>query len=101
MDTRNLKASTSCLIVFSMEGAVHAFMSFCVFNLTKISKQSALAVQQLLEIININPPASSGLRSLEPADGLTNCLLYEETFINSDGDMPHRDECMGQQDREW
>ena len=47
MDTRNLKASTSSLIVFSMEGAVHAFMSFCVFNLTKISKQSALAVQQL------------------------------------------------------
>jgi hypothetical protein len=30
-----------------MEGAVHAYMSFGAFNETKISKQSALAVQQL------------------------------------------------------
>ena len=41
------------------------------------------------------------MRSLEPDDGLTNCLLYEETFINSHGNMPHYYECMGQQDREW
>ncbi len=47
MDTRNLKTSTSNLIVFSMEGAVHAYMSFGAFRETKISKQSALAVQQL------------------------------------------------------
>lgn len=58
-----------------------------------------LLLYTTLEIININPSSGLGLRSPEPVDGLTNCLLYEETFINSHGDMPHHDECMGQQDR--
>ena len=67
----------------------------------KSVSRAHLLFNNFIEIININPPACSGMRSLERADGLSNCLLYEETFINSDGDMPHRDECMGQQDREW
>ena len=70
-------------------------------DMTKFSKQSALAVQQYLRDNQHQSPVRSRLRSPEPDGGLTNCLLYEETFINSDGDMPHHDECMGQQDRYW
>ena len=77
-----------------------------ICHLVLLERQKSVSRAHLLfhntiEIININPPSGSSMRSLEPDDGLTNCLLYEETFINSDGDMPHRDECMGQQDRKW
>ena len=67
----------------------------------KSVSRAHLLLNNPLEIININPLAGMCLRSAVPVHGLTNCLLYEETFINSHGDMPHNDECMGQQDREW
>ena len=84
-----------------MEDAIRAFCHSVLPMRQKSVSRAHLLLNNTLEIININPPACLGKRSPEPADGLTNCLLYEETFINSDGDMPHRDECMGQQDREW
>ena len=71
----------------------------CCFRPKSVSR-AHLLFHNTIEIININPPAGPGMRSPEPDGGLTNCLLYEETFINSHGDMPHLDECMGQQDRE-
>ena len=84
-----------------MEDAIHAFCHSGLLARQKSVSRAHLLLNNTLEIININPPADLGLRSPEPDGGLTNCLLYEETFINSHGDMPHYDERMGQQDRYW